>query len=271
MSKTIALAAGGTIAPIVPRSIEEVYRLAQGIAASGLAPKGMDKAEQVTVAILTGLEIGLPPMFAVQKIAVINGRPAIWGDAVPAILYARGFKLREWDDGDTAYCEVTRPDGDKIVRSFSDDQAKRAGLLGKAGPWTQYRERMRQMRARGFACRDGAADALSGLYLREELDEPPMRDITPAPAIDDIPEPPEPDNQPDTSKPYPDDPPDIPEDTEADTPIADVDGYLAKLAEDVALCDSETELAEIAEANAGMIARLPKAAQRKARTLLEAA
>jgi hypothetical protein len=176
------LKAGGTINSIIPQSLEDVYRLSKCIAESGLAPQGMRSPEQVTVAIMTGLEIGLPPMFAIQKIAVINGRPSIWGDAVPAILWSRGFKLREWSDGTgdalTAHCEVVRPDGIVIDRTFSVAQAKKANLWSKPGPWAQYPDRMLQMRARGLACRDGAPDALSGLYLAEEIQEtdaPPRR------------------------------------------------------------------------------------------------
>lgn len=167
----IPLRTGGPVAGIIPQSIDEVLRLATGIAKSGLAPSTMNTPEKITVAILTGLEIGLPPMFALQKIAVVNGRPALWGDALPALLWSRGFKLREWTEGDTAHCEVMRPDGSTIERTFSDADAKAAGLLGKAGPWTQYKPRMRSMRARGFACRDGAADVLGGLYVAEELED----------------------------------------------------------------------------------------------------
>lgn len=174
----VSLRSGGAISAIVPQSIEEVYRVAKCIAESGLAPQGMRTPEQVTVAILTGLEIGLPPMFAIQKIAVINGRPSIWGDAVPALLWARGFKISERIEEDVAHCEVMRPDGSVIARSFSVAQAKKAGLWDKAGPWKQYPDRMLQMRARGLACRDGAPDVLSGLYLAEETQE--LRDITPA-------------------------------------------------------------------------------------------
>lgn len=171
----VALKAGGQISSIIPQTFEDVYRVAKCIAESGLAPRGMDKPEQVTVAIMTGLEIGLPPMFAIQKIAVINGRPSVWGDAVPAILWSKGFKLSEFSEGEgdklEAHCQVMRPDGDVISRSFSVVQAKKAGLWGKSGPWQQYPDRMLQMRARGLACRDGAADALSGLYLAEEMED----------------------------------------------------------------------------------------------------
>jgi len=179
-NNVVPLNAGGSVSAIVPSNIEEVFRLASAIHKSGLAPSSMNSPEKLTVAIMTGLELGLRPMFAIQKIAVINGRPALWGDAVPALVLGRGFKLREWlDDGGTAHCEVTRPGGDKIERTFSEDDAKTAGLWGKQGPWKQYPHRMLQMRARGFACRDGAADVLAGLYFAEEIEGGELQEVKP--------------------------------------------------------------------------------------------
>ncbi len=259
----VTLKAGGQILGIVPQSIEDAFRLATGIAKSGLAPRDMATPEKVLVAIMTGMELGLPPMFAVQKIAVINGRPSLWGDAIPALLYAKGFKLREWTDGDTAYCEVTRPTGEKITRTFSDADAKAAGLLGKTGPWTQYRARMRQMRARGFAARDGAADVLGGLYLREELDEPQMKDVTPAApealSLPDIPDLPV--DEPVVDSTLPDD--------ETDAPIEDVDGFLAQLTEQREWCQSETDVQELRDGMEDLIARLPDDAKARANAILE--
>ncbi len=189
----VALKAGGPIMGIVPQNIDEIFRLATGIAKSGLAPPSMATAEKLMVAIMTGLELGLPPMFAINKIAVINGKPTLWGDAIPALLWSRGFKVHEYFDGEGenkhAFCRVTRPDGTQITRHFSVNDAKNAALWGKAGPWKQYPDRMLQMRARGFAARDGAADVLGGLYLREELEDEQMKDITPSPA--EVPMPPE--------------------------------------------------------------------------------
>jgi len=165
-----ALRTGNRATGIVPTTIEEVFRLAQAVAKSGLAPATMNTPEKLTVAIMHGLEIGLNPMTAIQKIAVVNGRPTLWGDAVPALLWSRGFKLFETLADGTATCKVVRPDGTEIIRTFSEADAKKAGLWGKAGPWSQYPNRMLQMRARGLASRDGAADALSGLYLQEEIE-----------------------------------------------------------------------------------------------------
>lgn len=175
MSGVVALRTGGMIGGIIPQTIEEVFRIATAVAKSGLAPNGMNTAEKLTVAIMHGMEIGLPPMQSIQKIAVVNGRPTVWGDAIPALIQSKGFRLRERMDGQgdarTAHCEVVRPDGEVIARQFSVADAKTAGLWGKVGPWKSYPDRMLQMRARGYAARDGAADVLMGLYLREEAED----------------------------------------------------------------------------------------------------
>lgn len=166
---------GGQVSALVPQSLDEAFRVATAMAASGMTPKGVDKPEQVLVAIMAGAELGFAPFQAMQSFAVINGKPNIWGDALPALLWSRGFKIKEWFDNDDdptkAFCRITRPDGDEIERSFSVGDAKKAGLLGKQGPWQQYQKRMLQMRARAFAARDGAADVLRGMHVAEEAQD----------------------------------------------------------------------------------------------------
>lgn len=180
------ISTGGQVAALVPQNLEEAFRLAGALAASGMAPRGMDKPEQVMVAILAGAEIGFAPYQAMQSFAVVNNRATLWGDAIPALLWSHGFKIKEWFDNDDApkkaFCEVTRPDGTAIQRSYSLDDAKKAGLIGKQGPWQTATSRMLQMRARSFAARDGAADVLKGLHIREEVEDyTHVRDVTPAP------------------------------------------------------------------------------------------
>ncbi|WP_392352996.1 hypothetical protein V8F63_09575 [Brevundimonas sp. LF-1] len=169
------IVAGGQVSALVPQSLDEAFRVASAMAASGMTPKGVDKPEQVLVAIMAGAELGFAPFQAMQSFAVINGKPNIWGDALPALLWSRGFKIKEWFDNEDeptkAFCRITRPDGDEIERSFSVGDAKKAGLLGKQGPWQQYQKRMLQMRARAFAARDGAADVLRGMHVAEEVQD----------------------------------------------------------------------------------------------------
>jgi hypothetical protein len=179
-----ALVTGNPVAAMVPNSVESAWRLSEVIAASGMAPKtyGTDP-NKIMVGMLAGMEIGLTPFAALQSIAVINGNPSLWGDGALALVLASNLveDMEERDDGQTATCTITRV-GRKtpIVRSFSNEDAKRAGLLGKAGPWTQYPARMRQMRARAFALRDGFPDVLKGLRIAEEAKD--YQDFGPATA-----------------------------------------------------------------------------------------
>jgi hypothetical protein len=183
------LQAGARPTAIVPTDMDSCYRLAKAVCMAGMAPKGLDTPEKAMVAIMHGLEIGLTPMAALQRIAVVNGRPTIWGDGVVGLVRGSGLcefineQIHGEGDKRVATCEAKRR-GEKspVVRSFSVQDAKQAGLWGKAGPWQQYPERMLQMRARAFALRDLFADVLGGLYLREELEETtPARPTPPVP------------------------------------------------------------------------------------------
>lgn len=176
--------AGGSVAALVPQSLDEAFRVSQAIAASGLAPRGLEKPEQIMVAIMAGAELGFAPFQSLQSFAVVNGRPTLWGDGLVAVVRRNGCMIREWHEDDTAFCEVKRPDtGETIVRSFSQTDAAKAGLSGKTGPWQQYPQRMRAMRARAWAVRDGCADMLRGFQVAEEVqDYQPVRDVTGRPA-----------------------------------------------------------------------------------------
>ena len=169
--------AGSKPRPIVPKSLSEAYRIAQAVCAAKMAPKGLDTPEACMIAIMHGLELGLSPLSALQRIAVINGRPTLWGDGALALVKASSLceAIDEWIEGEkpemwVAVCNVMRR-GDLIPteRRFSVEDAKRAKLWGKAGPWSDYPKRMLQMRARAFALRDAFPDVLGGLYLTEEL------------------------------------------------------------------------------------------------------
>lgn len=163
-----------------PQTFDQLATFAQMAAKSALVPRDyQNKPENIMIAVQMGSEIGLAPMQAIQNIAVVNGRPAVWGDALPALCKAHpnwmGMKEEVTGDGDAmkAVCEVHRKGDHPTVREFSVDDAKRAGLWGKAGPWQQYPKRMLQMRARGFALRDAFPDALKGLISAEEAADIP--------------------------------------------------------------------------------------------------
>jgi hypothetical protein len=163
-----------------PTTIQEAMRFSEILASSTMVPRDFQgKPGNVLVAIQWGREVGLGPLQALQNIAVINGRPSIWGDAALALV--RGHpdcaSVQEGAEGEGdarhGWCEVTRRGEQPQRRTFSIADAKRAGLWGKSGPWTQYPDRMLQLRARGFAIRDVFPDALRGVLTREEAEDTP--------------------------------------------------------------------------------------------------
>ena len=166
---------------LAPKDLDEAMRFADMLAGSSIVPKDyIGKPGNCLVAIQWGMELGLQPMQAMQSIAVINGRPSLWGDAMLALVKAHpAFEwIKEECDGNVATCTIKRRGEPEVVQSFSLEEAKRAGLTGKAGPWTQYPKRMLQMRARGFALRDAFPDALRGVVSAEEArDTPAERDM----------------------------------------------------------------------------------------------
>lgn len=164
---------------LAPTNFEEAERFAVRLANSNLCPKDYKgKPDDILIAMQMGAELGLKPMQAIQNIAVINGRPAIWGDAALAVIKAHpDFEdINEWWEGEgdklTAFCTIKRRNQTPQTRKFSIEQAKTAGLSGKT-TWQQFKERMLQMRARGFCGRDTFPDALKGIMLVEEVQDIP--------------------------------------------------------------------------------------------------
>lgn len=133
--------------------------------------------------------MGLAPMQALQNIAVINGKPSVYGDAMMALVQAspvcediEEYIENEGTPNPVAVCMAKRKGRKPVVAKFSVEDAKRAGLWGKGGPWTAYPKRMLQMRARGFALRDAFPDVLKGMITAEEAQDDPD-EAKPAPAV----------------------------------------------------------------------------------------
>ncbi|MGC9272208.1 hypothetical protein [Acidiphilium sp.] len=189
------------VRPIEINNFADLWRWAERASKSKMVPKDyIGNPEAIMVAVDMGAELGLRRMQSLQCIAVINGRPSIWGDGLWALIVSQPSleNVREYYEGEgenrAAVCQIKRRGRDVVEKRFSVADAKKAGLWGKAGPWTSYTDRMLQMRARGFAARDAYADALKGLITTEEaMDIPedlpgmvtsPWRSSTPRTAPD---------------------------------------------------------------------------------------
>lgn len=154
-------------------------QLAGQLSKAMVVPKAYQgKPNDLFVAMALGYQIGLSVEQSIQAIAVINGRPCLWGDDMLALCMAHSefvdiIEEPKSENGTIIgyICTVKRRNKSDKIKEFTLNMAKKAGLLGKPGPWTQYPERMLQLRARSWALRDSFPDALKGIKAREEIED----------------------------------------------------------------------------------------------------
>lgn len=164
------------------------YRLAKHYISAGMVPRGLEGRTpketegRVAIAIEFGQQFGWSPIQSLQAVLVVNGRPCLWGDGPLALVLRSGNMLDytatiegNGDERVAVFKAVRKVAGSagaihREVR-FGVADAKRAGLWGKSGPWSNYPERMMLYRARAFCLRDLFADVLAGIGIAEEHDE----------------------------------------------------------------------------------------------------
>lgn len=163
-----------------PNLYEHYQKVAVMLSKSGVIPNAYkSKPEDIFVAMAMGYQLGFPIEQSLQDIAVVNGRPCLWGDGLlslalnhPDCQSVDEEPIVDCNNNVVGYrCTVVRKGHSPHVKQFTLQDAQVAGLLSRGTVWKSYPERMLQMRARSFAIRDKFADALRGLRIAEIEDE----------------------------------------------------------------------------------------------------
>lgn len=174
---------------ITPRTYKQLTHQAKMILESKrLLPKEKQNysVAEIESIIQIGQSYNLSPWQSVQAIMIVNGQASVWGDFLIGLVWASGktITIQETSEGRVedgtfvAMCSAKRGDS-VITRSFSIEDAKKAGLWNKGPIWRGYPARMLQMRARSWCLRDGFGDVLKGLVAVEEaVDYKPLDDKT---------------------------------------------------------------------------------------------
>lgn len=147
--------------------------------------------------------LGIAPIVGLQFMCVINGRVCLYSDAPMALVMRTGkvqgrqhrlvnleglYALRESKIDSVAAAAIDRHqlragcngtyrafvasikrDGQWYTEIFDTEDARRAGLLGKSGPWKQYPQRMLKFRAETYLVRNVFPDAVCGLSTADEI------------------------------------------------------------------------------------------------------
>jgi hypothetical protein len=182
-----AMVLGETIS-LLPncKNFNDVLQLCTWVAQSKVVPEAYrNNPADIFVAASYGSEIGLPFMTAIQKIAVINGRPALPSDIKLAMVRSKKLlekftecSIKEIEKTGAAWCEMKRVGVDEpMFHSFTVENAKMAGLWERRGqnnyptPWVTYKYRMLQLKARDMVLRDLFGDVFFGMASVEEAQE----------------------------------------------------------------------------------------------------
>jgi hypothetical protein len=168
----------------------DTMAVAELVSNGNMFPAWKGKKEDAALAIMFGKSLGLSWGHSLLNIAVINGRPSIWGDAMMALVRRSPLceYIHETMDKKTmtAICRIKRKGEKEEVRTFSQEDAEKASLWKKTGPWQSYPARMLQLRARAFALRDVFPDILQGIGCAEEIQDYQNADMREAEYDDEV-------------------------------------------------------------------------------------
>lgn len=163
---------------------EDLWQFSSRLAETQFVPKDFfKKPGDVMAAILFGHELGIKPIAALQGIAVINGRPSLWGDLMMAVVQAHPayeWHKEHWDETRKCATFYLKRKGvpEAMVCKWDQADTERAGFKTK-DTYARFPQRMHRHRARDHACRNLFADALKGMISRELADDESI-DITPS-------------------------------------------------------------------------------------------
>lgn len=132
-----------------------------------------EEINNITAAILAGMELGLKPMATMRSIDIVQGTPALRAHAMRGLVQSHGHDV-ELLESTPALCRMRgrRKGTDKWQESeWTIARAQALGITGR-DQWRKQPQTMLVARATGEICRLIASDVLYAMpYAAEELDQ----------------------------------------------------------------------------------------------------
>lgn len=174
------MAPGNQPAAIVPRTFAELITMCQALAAADLAPKALrGKATDMALVIMTGAEVGLPPMASLRLYTTWDGVPRLMAEGIRAIMLqspvVEYFEVATCDDNHATWIGKRRGRGEKSA-TWTVERAKKAELLSKEN-WRKYTQDMLNARASMQLARMIAPDVVAGMVALEEARDDDFIDV----------------------------------------------------------------------------------------------
>jgi hypothetical protein len=151
-------------------TVQDMNALAKQVVQGKLFPSFDSEAKLMTLMMLCQAE-GIPPIVAVRRYDIIQGRPALKSDAMLGDFQTRGGKVA-WltYTEEEVKAEFSAPGlSQPVIVSWTIEMANRAGLTAKTGPWKQYPRAMLKSRVISEGIRISMPAIISGIYTPEEV------------------------------------------------------------------------------------------------------
>ena len=172
--------------------------LAKELCTTGFLPVAIKTPAQAVAIILTGRELGLPPMQSLRSICIIQGKPELSADLQLSIFHRDGGRSK-WTTmtAIAATLWLRHPNGDEHTETWTMEDAKQAGLAAGAN-WQKYPKAMLRSRAITAGLKSIGFEPLTGAYAPGEIGGPevvgpePVEIVPEAEPSEEPPQPPAP-------------------------------------------------------------------------------
>jgi hypothetical protein len=146
--------------------------IAKKLVESGYLSSGIKTPVQAVTIMLKGEELGIPRMYALSNIAIVNGKPTCSAELMLALVkrdYGHGAIRVYRSTSEECVVQYREPGWDGISSySWTIDDARAANLTNKE-IWRQYPAAMLRARCISAVVRMAFPQCISGMYTPEEL------------------------------------------------------------------------------------------------------
>jgi len=177
-------------------AFDQVARVANMLAKSTIVPENYQgKPEDCFIAVEMASRMNTSPIFIMQNLYVVKGKPSWAGQACMAMITACGkfknvkhvYTGTRGTDNRGCYVEATRISDGEVLRGteVTIQMAKNEGWMSNS-KWRNMPEQMLGYRAASFFARMFCPEAMMGLQTTEEIYDAAPVVVTPTPSAQDI-------------------------------------------------------------------------------------
>jgi hypothetical protein len=155
-----------------PGTWSTMLEMAKVFLESGMLPAHVKTPAAAVLMMQKARELGIPPLYGLSNIAVVQGKPVCTAELMLALIYRDhgdgAVAVEHSDDESCAVRYRRRHARSSHLYAFTLEDAKRAGLL-RNDTWQKYPAAMLRARCISAVARMAFPDSIGGMYTPDEL------------------------------------------------------------------------------------------------------